>query len=177
MERAMRVLDDPTTIGVVQGYLSDGQLAKAVDVLAQAEQQLAQADEEAALEKTDKQLGDLDKGADVSELTARFGGVEKLLASLQQRLDRLEQRPRAPAPAAPQTIAKAAGSKQRMTAEEQKTKLLHEIDTYVADPSTVGFLTSKLEAGAFAEVRSVVAGAKRAHESARAAHERKAWSR
>lgn len=129
---------------------------------------------------TDDDLASYDARAAVSEITAKLGSLERLMASLDARLSQLERRPQAaPAPAAmpAQTVAKAPGAPRRpKTQEEIAEQLLSDVDAYIDSPSTVGTLSSMVHAGKFAEVQRILAGARRSHEAARLVNERKGFS-
>ena len=94
------------------------------------------------------------------------------MASREVRLGQLERRSSA-APVAPQTVAKASGSKRKRTPEEVKADLLSQIHAYCDSATTVGQLSSMLEAGQVREVQAAVASAKRAHDAQRISSERK----
>lgn len=177
MKMGEKSITDPTKMGVFARHIESGDLeaarnilldtkergrvAKSVDAAAQAEGSLLGDDDLAAF----------DTRAAASELTHRFGEMERLVSSLEARLARLERRPQSASPAPVQTettVAKAVGSKKRrMTPAEEKANLLHKIDAYVSSPTRVGVLTSKLEAGELDEVRQAVAEAERSHGAVR----------
>ena len=115
----------------------------------------------------------------MGDLVTRFGAVEWMLSNMQARLDRLEQRPRAPAPIQQQTVAKAPGatSKRKRTKAEIKADLLHRISAYVDSPDAAGTLSSLVNAGEYRKTNEALKGAQRAHEARRVQEERKSWTR
>lgn len=177
LEYAMKVLSDPTAIGVVQGHLADNNFAKALDVLEQAEQQNENAELDGTMLGLEKQLGEYDAKATVSELTTRFGAVERLLASLQQRLGQLESRPQAPATALGQTTMAKAPQLRARRSEDEEQELMAMIDAFISSPTQAGQISSLIQAGQTAEARRILEGAQRAHESERVKQERKSWAR
>lgn len=174
------VISDPTVMGVVSSYVSAGDFRAAQNAVLEATERntvaKAAGDMAQVVEAgTDADLASYDARATASELTARFGKVEQLLASLEVRLGQLEARPQAAAVDDDQQVmAKASGGRKRKRTPEETAAYLHaQIDAYVDSPTTAGMLSSKIQAGQFAEARSILNGAKRAHESAKISAERK----
>lgn len=130
----------------------------------------------------DDDLATFNSHVEISELTARFGGVERALASIETRLSQLETRPQTPAPAPVQSgaaVAKAAGKKrpqQPQTREQIAADLMRRIDAYIDSPTATGQLSSMVEAGEFDKVRAAVERAEVAHETEKIRQERKTWT-
>ena len=183
---AARTIDDPTTMGVVSGHLAAGDMLEAKRTVLEATErtQVAKAAEvmgQAVGAGLEDDMATYDSRAGMSELTARFGALERMLSSLEARLAAIERRPQAAAPVDvdddEQLVAKAAVPKRKRTKEETADFLMSQIDAYVDSPNVVGTLSSMVAAGQFKEVKAAVARAKQAHESARLVNERKSWGR
>ncbi len=181
---ADRTISDPTEMGIIAGHISVGDLKSAKTALLELTERntLAKAPDVMAQVTgagSDDDLAAYDSRAATSEMIARFGKVEQLLSSLEVRLSQLEARPQAAAPVNDdeQLVAKAPGApKRKRTPQETADFLTSQVDSYFDNPTTVGQLTSMIAAGQYKEVRSAVARAKQAHESARLVNERKSWS-
>lgn len=180
---ADRQVSDPTTVGIISGHIAAGDLQSAKEAVLEHVQRghVAKAAEvmQQATNALDDDLAGYDARAAVSEITARFGVMERTISALEGRLTQLERRPQnVPVPVVPQqqTVAKAAGSKRPKTQEETAESLLAQIDAYIDSPSIVGQLSSMVAAGKFAEVRRVLSGAKQAHDTQRLIHERKGFN-
>ena len=182
---ADRTIDDPTTMGIVSGHLAAGDMLEAKKTVLEATErtQVAKAAEvmgQAVGAGLEDDMATYDSRAGMSELTARFGALERMLSSLEARLSQLEGRPQAAAPVDVddgEIMAKAPGGpKRKKTKEETEASLLAGIDAYIDSPTITGQLSSMVSAGQYAEVRRVLNGAKRAHDAARLSNERKGWS-
>ena len=187
MSLGEREISDPTTMGIFSSHLAANDLRAARDVLIDVRERGYVAKAADAAQQVDRAFGggldtDLagfDNKVATSELTARFASMERLLSSLEARLTQLERRPHAAAPVDvddEQLVAKAPGApKRKRTPQETADFLTSQVDSYFDNPTTVGQLTSMIAAGQYKEVRSAVARAKQAHESARLVNERKSW--
>ena len=183
---AARTIDDPTTMGVVSGHLAAGDMLEAKRTVLEAAERGTVAKAAGDMAQVvgaglEDDMATYDSRAGMSELTARFGALERMLSSLEARLSQLEGRPQAAAPVDvddEQLVAKASGGapKRKRTPQETADFLTSQVDSYFDNPTTVGQLTSMIAAGQFKAVRSAVARAKQAHESARLVNERKTWS-
>ncbi len=187
---ADRNVSDVTTIGIISGHIAAGDMQSAKRAVlehVQRGQTVAKADDMAAVVNTlDGDLASFDSKTAVSELTARFGSMERLLASLDARMAQLEHRPQAaPAtvlPSGQNTVAKAATATRRPNitdappSSQTKAELLSEVSAYIDSPAHVGKLASMIESGQIREVQAAVTSAKRAHEAQRLVQERKSWS-
>lgn len=172
------VISDPTAMGIVSSYVSAGDFKAAQTAVLEATDRNTVAKAAGDLAQvvgagTDNDLASYDNRAGMSELTARFGKVEQLLASLEVRLGQLETRPQATAIDAGAVVAKASGPKRKRTPQETADYLMSQIDAYCDSPTVVGQLSSMVQSGQFKEVRNALVSAKRAHESARLVAERK----
>ena len=174
------VISDATTMGVVSSYVSAGDMLNAKKTVLEATErtQVAKAAEvmgQAVGAGLEDDMATYDSRAGMSELTARFGALERMLSSLEARLSQLERRPQAAPVDDEQVVAKATGKRRKRTPVEEAEYLMAQVDNYVPDATTTGHLSSMIQAGQFREVRAALVGAKRAHEAARLAHERKTW--
>lgn len=168
LERAMRLIDDPVAIGEVTGYLHSGQLAKAQDIVRQFEERADHQEGEEALGAMERDLGEYDTHAAVSDLTAKVERLLDMFSSLSDRVGSLEAQVRsrpqvAPAP----TVAKAQGRggrhhEQLPSADELMTRAMGVIDS----GATIGVISSMLQGGQLAEAQKMVEQAELAHESA-----------
>ena len=182
---ADRTVTDATEMGIIAGHISAGDLKAAKTALLEIGErtQVAKAAEvmgQAVGAGLEDDMATYDSRAGMSELTARFGALERMLSSLEARLAAIERRPQAAAPVDvdddEQLVVKAAVPKRKRTPEEEADYLMGQIDAYVDSPNVVGTLSSMVAAGEFKQVRAAVARAKQAHESARLVNERKTWS-
>lgn len=183
MALADRQISDPTQMGEFSSYVARGDLAAARGLLDSAtdRQRFAKAADAAqtAQDALEEPFTDFKNRHGLGELVARFGVVERTLASIEARLERLE-RPQAAAvsvqPSA-QTVAKAAGGRARpmMTKGQRADDQLRRIDRYIDSPSLTGSLSSLVQQGRFDEVEQALQRAEHAHETQRVRQERKAW--
>lgn len=144
-----RAITDPTQMGIFSSHVAGGDLNAARDMLIDTKERgrvakAADAAQDVENLLNDRDLDGYDTKAAISKLSARFGALEK---NLTYRLELLEQRPQAAAPAPLQTdstIAKAAGKKRRLTPEEDVQALMDDLERYVDDPATVGARSSMI---------------------------------
>lgn len=179
-----REISDATTMGIFSSHIAFGNLTAAQNTLIDVRERsrFAKAADAAQMVESalDTPLNDFNNRVGVSELTARFASMERLLASLEARLDQLDRRPQA-APVVPgeRVVVKAAntGKKRRLTHEEESNHLLSMLDRYVDSPTTAGQISSMIQAGKHAEVRPILERAKAAHETAKIRQERQSWDK
>jgi hypothetical protein len=179
MAAGERAISDPTQMGVFASHLSTGDLAAARKMFGQASDRAAFVKGvDAAEDLLNAPLGDFDNRRAASELTARFASVERLLASIEARLDQLERRPQA-APVQPgeQVVVKAQGRSAPMSRGQRANDLLRRIDAYIDSPSLTGQLSSLVQQGHFDEVENALQHAEAAHDAQRLREERKSWTR
>ncbi len=98
LERAQHILTDPTQLGVVEGHVNGGQLAKAAQIVERAERQADENEEDAAHARVEGQLKTHETLASISELTEKVTSFESTLNTLQVRLSRLERSQTPPRP-------------------------------------------------------------------------------
>lgn len=179
-------ISDPTQMGIFSSHVAAGDLNSARDMLIDTRERgrvakaVDAADQAYATLAGDKNLDEYDARASVSELTARFGALERTLASIETRLAQLERRPQAGAAAPVQTdalVAKAAGKKRRLTPEEDAESLMNDVERYVDDAAAVGALSSLIQAGELDKARPAIERARQAHETERIKAERRGFTR
>jgi hypothetical protein len=173
-----KAIQDPTAMGEFASHISTGNLTEARKMLTQATDRASFAKSvDAAQSLLEEPLGDFDNRRATSELTARFGSMERLLASIEARLDALERpRPAAPMPGE-QVVVKAQGRSTPMTRGQRADDLLRRIDAYIDSPGVTGQLSSLVQQGRFDEVEPVLERAQQAHDAQRLREERKSWNR
>ena len=183
-----REIADPTAMGVFASHIAANDLNAARQVLLSTQERTRVAKAVDAAQEVNTVLGDddlagYDSRATVSELTARFGALERTLSSIETLLGQLETRPvAAPAPVpSATTVAKStaanAGKKARlaMTPEQEAQSLMDDVERYIDDPATVGALSSLIQAGKLDQVRPAVERARQSHETDKIRAERRGF--
>ena len=182
MSLGEREISDPTTMGIFSSHLAANDLSAARDVLldirgrghvAKAADAAQRVDQVFGGSNTESDVAAYDSRAATSELMARFGKLEQLMASLEARLSQLERRPQAAMGDDGQVMAKAAGPKRKRTKEEVEAQLYADLNAYIDSPTVTGQISSMIAGGQYKQVRQVLASAKRAHESEKIAAERR----
>jgi hypothetical protein len=177
-----REIGDATTMGAFSSHISTGNLPAAQSLLIDARERgrVAKAADATmtAQDALEEPFTDFRNRQAVGELVARFGVMERTLASIESRLERLE-RPQPPAvqPGAQQIAKAAAPGKRRRTPAEEQAHLLAMLDAYIDSPTTAGQVSSMIQRGQLVEARQVLETAKRGHEIQRVREERKTWNR
>lgn len=168
LERGLRVLTDPTAVGVLESYINGGQLKKAADLLANAEARADKNDDDDALERVESQIKEHEVLASVSQLGEQVADLQHTLNSLLSRISKLESRSVA-APAPAQAVVKGAQfgrrSAQETDAANSVQGLQSRLEAVFDSPAQVGTLSSMLQAGRIDEVRAAVERAEVRHES------------
>jgi hypothetical protein len=181
-----RQFSDPTAMGEFASHVARGDLTAARGMLDSATDRtrFAKAADatQVAQSALDEPFTDFKNRQAAGELVARFGELERALASITARLERLERPQPAAVPAqqpSGQTVAKAAGSRARptMTRGQRADDLLRRIDAYIDSPSLTGQLSSLVQQGEFDQVEPVLERAEQAHETQRVRQERRSWQR
>jgi hypothetical protein len=181
MALAERTIHDPTAMGEFSAHLSTGNVAEARRMLTHATDRASFAKSaDAAQSLLEEPLDDFANKRGLSELTARFGQLERTLANVTARLDQLDRRPpTAPVQPGQEVVVKApnTGKKRRRTPAEESQELLSMLDRYVDSPSVTGSISSLIQQGRLAEARPILERAKAAHETAKIRAERTAWQK
>lgn len=168
LDRAQRVLTDPTAVGMVETFVQGGQLVKAAELLERHESRADQGDEDVALEKMEGQLANHELMVTVSELGEKMGNFETTMNSLLARLSRLERPQNAPVQ---ETIAKAHGSKKRRQETDYRDSpagLAERCQGVIDNANLVGQIGSMLQSGDEAQIkqaRQTIEQAELRHES------------
>ena len=161
------------TMGVVSSHVQAGNLSAASRALVAAQQTVAKAVNPA--DAMTAPPAPPTSGPDLEQVIAAIGRLERTLANVTMRLERLETRRPAPVapPAAEQTVAKASGSKGKVTLSPEK--LLAAVDAYITSPDQAGIIASMVATGDLEGAAKILATAKRAHEGEKIRQERKSW--
>lgn len=165
------MLDDPTAVGVLESYVNAGQLAKAADLLKDAEARGDKDGDDAAHQRVESQIKEHELLANVSQLGEQVSDLQHTLNSVLSRLSKVESRPAA-APA--QAVVKAARFG-RDEADPRNTAqgLMTRAEGVVDSPAQIGTLSSMLQAGRLDEARQIIEKAELAHESRMKARDRR----
>ncbi len=167
LERGMRVLDDPTAVGVLQSYVNGGQLKKAADLVSAAEANAVKDGDDAALERVEGQMDEHSQLATISKLGEAVSDLQHTLSSLLSRIGKLETRPAAPAAPA-QAVVKGAqfGRRQVQGTEYKDTPegLMSRLEAVVDSPARVGHIASMIQGGEIEQARRIIEAAELKHE-------------
>ena len=173
LERGVRVLTDPTAVGVLQSYVNGGQLKKAADLVSAAEANADKAAEDGALERVQDQMDEHSQLATLSKLGEAVADIQRSMSSLLGRLSKLESRSAA-APAPAQTVAKAARfGRGEPDPRNSAQGLMTRAEGVIDSPGRIGQISSLAQAGRLDEVRQIVEKAELAHESKMKARDRR----
>lgn len=172
LQHAQRVMNNPTDIGIVQGFLAVGtreSFAKALSLVAEQEDRNARAHTETAVSGM---LDGFDQAEDTQNLRDELTDLRQLVATLTGRLVLLESRPTS----APQEIV-AKGyertSAPSSSAKNDAASLLQRGQGVIDSANTIGVLSSLINDGKLREARSMVEAAELDHDSRVKAAERK----
>ncbi len=170
LERAQRVLTDPTAVGIVEGYVSANQLVKAAELLEQHEKRADHAAEDEAQGRVESQIDAYDQMATVSQLGEQMAAVQEALSNLLSRLARLERPASTPAQEQ-KVVAKAHGKRQRRQETDYRDSpngLAERAQGVIDSASLVGQIGSMLQSGDDAQItqaRQTIESAELRHES------------
>lgn len=177
-----RTLKDATQMGEFSSLVALGDLPAARRMLDKVSERSNFAKAvDTAEDMLNEPLSDFSLKRAVSEMTARFGHLERTVMAVEARLQALERPQVAPAAMrlGEQQIVKAAapGKTRRRTPAEESNRLLSMLDAYVDSPTTAGQVSSLIQAGRLQEAREFLERAKTAHETAKLKAERAGWSK
>jgi hypothetical protein len=176
LRRAERVFNDPVSVGAVQGYLSLGQVAKAVEMVERAEAQQERADEDDALEAVQNGVN----GDVVGRLTDELTQTKEVLSAVLRRVAVLEESAQQTPAAAPnRTVAKAQQGRQGQRPQKPQAaataqQLLARADGVVDSPVRMGQLSSMVQSGQLREAQRLIEQLELAHEARVKSAERRA---
>lgn len=158
LERAQKVLTDPTQFGIVESHVQAGQFRKAAEMLEAHERRADESDENASLERMEGQLKNHEQMVAVSELAEKMGSFEGSLNSILNRLAKLERPANAPVQESAATVAKAHGKKrQQQEADYADTVsgLMDRAQACIDSPSLMGQISSMLQSGDATQIEQV----------------------
>lgn len=169
LERAERVVSDPTTMGEISTYVSAGQLKEAAAILAKAEDYATKTENDQALDQMGEHTDKRELEATVAQLTETVANLQHTFNSVLSRLSALETR-RQVNPLASQTVAKAQGQRRRLATStdprETAEGLMTRAEGVIDSPAVIGQLSSMAQGGELDRLREIVEAAELRHETA-----------
>jgi septation ring formation regulator EzrA len=167
LERAERVLTDPSAMGTVAGYIANGQLAKAADVLKDVEARADKETEDGALNTVESQIKEHEVLASVSQLGEQVADLQHGVNALLSRISKLEARSAAPAPVQTgATVTKVARfGKAPQDPRDTAQGLLTRTEGVVDSPAKIGHISSLIQAGQLDQARAIIEAAELQHET------------